>query len=119
MMQAHCQSPSSQRYNQSFVKELANPTLKKNCYEKFADTKKIKNADTRADRKEESKMTMTRKLNNDNGLQDCKIEHQAVTCGASHAGFQPISELIAPLPSVFSGDSDSRPNPARKRTTHR
>ena len=46
---------------------------------KFADTKKIKNADTRADRKEESEMT--RKLNNDNGLQDWKTEHQAVTGG--------------------------------------
>ena len=43
--------------------------------------KKIKNADTQADRKEESKMTMTRKLNNDNGLQDWKTEHQAVTGG--------------------------------------
>jgi hypothetical protein len=41
-LQAHCQSPTSQRYDQSFVKELANqtprekivlknlPTLKKN-----------------------------------------------------------------------------------------
>jgi hypothetical protein len=26
-------------------------------------------------------MTMTRKLNKDNGLQDWKTEHQAVTCG--------------------------------------
>jgi len=25
-LQAHCQSPISQRYNQSFVKELAKPT---------------------------------------------------------------------------------------------
>jgi len=33
-------------------------------------------------------MTMKRKLNNDNGLQDCKTEHQAVTAvwrnGGSH-----------------------------------
>ena len=27
ILQAHCQSGSSQRYNQSFVKELAKPTL--------------------------------------------------------------------------------------------
>jgi len=26
ILQAHCQSRTSQRYNQSFVKELANPT---------------------------------------------------------------------------------------------
>ena len=31
--------------------------------------------------KKECKMTMTRKLNNDNGLQDWKTEHQAVTDG--------------------------------------
>jgi len=43
--------------------------------------KKIKNADTQTTEKEESKITMTRKLNNDNGLQDWKIEHQAVTSG--------------------------------------
>jgi len=43
--------------------------------------KKIKNAGTQADRKEISLMTMSRKLNNDNGLQDWKTEHQAVTGG--------------------------------------
>jgi len=31
--------------------------------------------------KKESKITMTRKLNKDNGLQDWKTEHQAVTSG--------------------------------------
>jgi hypothetical protein len=30
---------------------------------------------------------MTRKLNNDNGLQDLKKEHQAVTAPKCHAGF--------------------------------
>ena len=29
-MQAHCQSPASQRFNQSFVKELAKPTQEMN-----------------------------------------------------------------------------------------
>jgi len=29
-LQAHCQSPTSQRYNQSFVKELAKPAQEKN-----------------------------------------------------------------------------------------
>ena len=48
--------------------------------------KKIKNADTRADRKDRNKMTMTRKLSNDNGLQDWKTEHQAVTSGIKHWG---------------------------------
>jgi len=47
------------------------------------------------------------------------IKKLAITRGASHAGFQAISELIAPLRPVFSADSDSRPNPARKRTPNR
>jgi len=46
--------------------------------------KKIKNADTRANRKDKSKMTTIRKLNNDNGLQDWRTEHQAVTGGISY-----------------------------------
>jgi hypothetical protein len=29
-LQAHCQNPTSQRYNQSFVKELAKPAQEKN-----------------------------------------------------------------------------------------
>ncbi len=42
--------------------------------------KKIKNADTRTNTdRQESEMKMTEKLNNDNGLQDWKTEHQAVT----------------------------------------
>jgi len=77
-LQAHYQSHTSQRYNLSFVKELAMPTHGGKLFKKFADTIKIKNADTQADRKEKSKMTMTRKLNKDNGLQDWKTEHQAV-----------------------------------------
>jgi len=44
----------------------------------FPTLKEIKNADTQADRK---KVKMTRKLNNDNGLQGWKTEHQAVTGG--------------------------------------
>jgi hypothetical protein len=45
-------------------------------------SKNFKNANTQADtERQESKMTMIRKLNNDNGLQDWKTEHQAVTGG--------------------------------------
>jgi len=85
-LQAHCQSPTSQLSDQSIVKELAKPTHREKLSAKggFVNTKKIKNADTRADtERQESKMTMTRKLNNDNGLQDWKTEHQAVINKAS------------------------------------
>jgi hypothetical protein len=44
-LQAHCQSPTSQRNSQSFVKELANPTLDKIVFKKFpSPSEKIKNA---------------------------------------------------------------------------
>ena len=36
--QAHCQSPTSQRYNQNFAKELAKPTHGEKLFKKFADT---------------------------------------------------------------------------------
>jgi len=69
-LQAHCQANAPREI---VLKNL--PTIKK-----------IKNADTRADRKEESKMTMTQKLNKDNVLQDLKTEHQAVTISVLMAG---------------------------------
>jgi len=44
-LQAHCQSRTSQRTDQSFVKELAKPTQDKNVFKKIPDpSKKIKNA---------------------------------------------------------------------------
>lgn len=36
-LQAHCQNRTSPCTNQSFVKELAKPTQKKNCFKKFPD----------------------------------------------------------------------------------
>jgi hypothetical protein len=44
-LQAHYQSHTSPRFNQSFVKELAKPTPSEKLFKKFADTfKKIKNS---------------------------------------------------------------------------
>ncbi len=44
-LQAHCQSPTSQRNSQSFVKELAKPTQDKIVFKKFPfPSEKIKNA---------------------------------------------------------------------------
>ena len=37
---------------------------------------------------------MTRKLNNDNGLQDLKIEHQAVTKAICNKGFSGNSNIL-------------------------
>ena len=39
-LQAHCQSPTSQRSNQSFVKELAKPTQDKIVFKIFPDPSK-------------------------------------------------------------------------------
>ena len=72
-MQAHCQSYTSQRTDQSFVKELAKPTQDKIVFKKFPTLlKKIKNAT-------HSRHSMTHKLNTDNGLQGRKTEGQLIT----------------------------------------
>ncbi len=71
-LQAHCQSPTSQRTDQSFVKELAKPTQDKIVFKKFPDPSKNKKRHAQPD------TTMTRKLNTDNGLQTQTTEHQQV-----------------------------------------
>ena len=40
ILQAHCQSPTSQRTNQSFVKELAKPTQEKLFLKNFPTLQK-------------------------------------------------------------------------------
>jgi len=73
ILQAHCQSRTSQYAVQSFVKELAKPTQDKIVFKKFPDpSKKIKNAT-------HSRHSMTQKLNIDNGLQGRRTEGQLIT----------------------------------------
>ncbi len=80
-LQAHCQSPTSQRTDQSFVKELAKPTQEKLFLENFPTLqKKIKNAT-------HSRHSMTHKPNNANGLQGRATEHQPVTAVWRNGGF--------------------------------
>ena len=60
----HCQSPTSQRFNQSFAKECACPTLKEKLkIYSPSENKKYPNAQAYTTK------IMTVKLNNDNGLQ--------------------------------------------------
>ena len=73
ILQAHCQSRTSQHAVQSFVKELAKPTQDKIVFKKFPTLlKKIKNAT-------HSRHGMTQKLNIDNGLQGRWTEGQLIT----------------------------------------
>ena len=53
-------------------------------------------------------MTMTRKLNNDNGLQDWKTEHQAVTKAICNKGFSGNSSIL-PRIKFRVGGQDSSP----------
>ena len=76
----HCQSSTSQRFNQSFAKECACPTPKEKLkISSPLENKKYSNA--QADTRHKSNSTMTRKLNNNNGLQGQKSERQLVTGG--------------------------------------
>ena len=71
----HCQSHTSQRFNQSFVKECVCPTGKEKL-KIFSPSENKKHAITQADTdRQESIMTMTRKRNIDNGLQGQPKEH--------------------------------------------
>lgn len=110
-MQAHCQSPTSQRSNQSFVKELAKPTQEKLFLKISQPFKKIKNAThnpTQTDKK--SKKTMTLKPNTINGLQGRMTEHQLPTavlqkwrCSASYDSEVVNQNLVLLL--KFSGEN--------------
>ncbi|QQR95236.1 MAG: hypothetical protein IPJ93_00080 [Bacteroidota bacterium] len=64
ILQAHCQSHTSQPARQSFVKELAKPTLRKIELKKISSPSENKKYATA-----QPDTTMTLKLNNDNGLQ--------------------------------------------------
>jgi hypothetical protein len=72
-LQAHCQSRTSQRYNQSFVKELAKPTQGEFQNIFSSPSKKNKTPDTQTD------TTKTLKRNVDNGLQGRWTEGQLIT----------------------------------------
>jgi hypothetical protein len=74
----HYQSPTSQRLSQSFAKECACPTIE----EKLKISSPLENKkypSAQADTRLICNSTMTRKINNDNGLQGQKAERQLVT----------------------------------------
>ena len=76
----HCQSPTIQRLNQSFAKECACHTQEEKLKISHPlENKKYPNA--QADTRHISNLTMIRKVNNDNGLQEQKTERQLVTGG--------------------------------------
>jgi hypothetical protein len=91
-LQAHCQSPTSQRYDQSFVKELANAAQEKLVLKNFLPFKKNRKRKAQPDTdKQKSILTMILKPNTDNGLQGRTTEHQLPTavlqkwrCSASY-----------------------------------
>lgn len=107
ILQAHCQSPTSQPARQSFVKELAKPTQIKIELKKFSspsENKKYPNAQTNRTQK------MTAKLYIDNGLKTRTTEHQLPTAvlqkwrfSASYDSFVVGSSSVLRL--KFSGEN--------------
>lgn len=74
----HCQSPTSQRLNQSFAKECACPTQEEKLkISSPSKNKKYSNAHADISR-HKINLTMTRKINKINGLQGLKIKRQLV-----------------------------------------
>jgi hypothetical protein len=83
-------------------------------------SKNFKNANTRADtERQERKMTMTRKLNNDNGLQDWKTVHQAVTGGIFYSRVSANLKGCGSLQTSSWLDSDVLRNRQQKHTAIR
>jgi len=97
ILQAHCQSPSSQRNSQSFVKELAKRMQKKLFLKNIPTLQKNNkcNAKPNTDR-EKSKRTMTLKHNTDNGLQ-----RQAVRTPAAKSVYVAIAGEVVNRRSVL------------------
>jgi len=92
----------------------------RNCLKKLPTLKKIKNADTRADtEKQESKMTMTRKLNNDNGLRGQTKEHQAVTRGIFYCRICGLFEVGSSYETLYQLDKEVLRNRQQKHTAIR
>ena len=80
-------------------------------------SKNFKNAIAQADtERQESKMTMIRKLNFDNGLQDWKTEHQAVTCGIFYCRVSANMKVCGSLQTSSWLDSDMLRNRQQKHT---
>ena len=73
-MQAHCQSRTSSRTAQSFVKELVKPTQEKLFLKNFPTLQKNKKH-----RKPRHKQAITRKRNSDNGLLGRTTERERPT----------------------------------------
>lgn len=113
ILQVHCQSCTSQRTIQSFVKELAKPTQEKIVLKNFPTLqKKIKNAT-------HSRHSMTQKLNIDNGLQgqtdrtpadNMRLASCGVQCLNSSSVFQ--IKFCAGL-TVFAPKSTTLPSAKR------
>jgi len=77
----HICKPLQAQTQTKVCKRASTPATEKIIFNSFP-SKNFKNAIAQADtERQESKMTKIRKLNNDNGLQDWKTEHQAVTRG--------------------------------------
>ena len=77
----HICKPLQAQTQTKVCKRASTPATEKIIFNSFP-SKNFKNAIAQADtERQESKMTKIRKLNNDNGLQYWKTEHQAVTGG--------------------------------------
>ena len=89
ILQAYCQSPTSQRPDQSFVKELAKPTQEKMFLKISQPLKKTKKHHAQPDtNSQKSKQKMTLKSNTDNALKGRTTEHQLPTAVLQKRGFR-------------------------------
>ena len=112
-LQAHCQSRTSQRYNQSFVKELAKPTQGEFQNIFSSPSKKIKTPDTQTD------TTKTLKRNVDNGLQGRPRRTPAGNSGFAKKRVQWLIEHSTSHQLLWYVDSFVLRNPLLRKAANR
>jgi hypothetical protein len=94
-LQAHLKAPQANA-KPKLLKELVKPTQKKNCFLKISNPlKKIKNAT-------HSRHSMTRQLNNDNGLQGRWTRTTGYNTGLAKVAVQCPADTFVVNQNLFS-----------------
>jgi len=104
----HCQVAQAQAKTKAWQRACKANAPREIVLKNLPTLKKIKNADTRTNTdRQESEMKITEKLNNDNGLQDWKTEHQAVTKAICNKGFSGNSSILPRIKFRVGGQVSS------------
>ena len=121
-LQAHCQSPTSQRFNQSFVKELAKPTREKNFkifLSRLKEKIKTRQHTGDTDRKENEKNDKFNMKEQFDSNSQTDMNRQCITCGIFYCRVSAEINGCGSLQTSSWLDSDMLRNRQQKHTAKR